>query len=1071
MVTESKVKIFLSSTFIDLVKVRSDVSQWLTSVFGADLIIMETIGSDTAPPDINSVRRVRECDFFVGIYAYRYGTIDQISGKSITELELDEAKNAFSSGSLSEILLYVTDTNASWPIELRETDRVAQAGLQRLREKAKQHSVTYFKDEYELLKYIIRDVNVKLSEHFSKVSTKLRRLILPARKILFRPVGMEFIASEYRDYLIGREKDVKKLFPLLDDNPIVLLLGDSGVGKTSLIHAGLIPKIIERGFRPIYTRPLGLPCTDITRQIQTTIFESGTAYRGPLVPLLAEISTALRKRRVLVIIDQFEDVLAARENRETDELVSELRRIRELLIPTLRMLISYRADLEGRLGEYWQKISGSPNGLPRVYLSGITKDEAWVGVRKAAQDLSIDIEVRPSEQKRIKNDLVVSSHALGLPDVYPPYIQMLMDHIWSSAERANGAYRISNYQQAGGMEGVIGGYLNRQLGYAHDKEGHVQAVLVSLVRSYGVKTQRSIDEIVTDTALDKLQCDVALEKLIDLRLVRHIDPYYEISHDFIAKRIISELVDSEEREFKRFRELLTSKAAAYKTTKASLTSEELLMIYKWKERVIPNDMELQLLLSSWLQREGPGLYWLLHVKPSKVLEWLRAEESKEDIDQDRKVSIILLRKKLGEKPLADEDYFAFHGYQLSAEMAALILEDPLSLPTKLVSYGLHHRREEVRDACKNAVVLKVKHGDWSWIVQFRKSNSAIYREAYVSLVLAEDVLAPNEKIPKSKFAEEFSLLKKIASTSNSSEAKSLLKMLQKKHPPVWISVFGEALTYLRQGRMTNVIRKSIRASREKAEILLAAIDGETDPDDFDALMSAYEDFNVKEKGRYETKVIYAKANGLAHSISRSMPRAHLPRLRQAMKKIRLTASSRQLVHALLEYGNLSDFKLILSRIGAQEQEIDFWNHSQLAQTVAKRMERIAKRIPGFLRKLVGRKEFWEYVSNDDRPKLPRTDLLPLRLSENRRLFIRLAAYGMIGAATKEDKELLTKLATHNYGLIARAAAIRLVRLLGDKALRELSAKVEESIQKGESKSLADALRSAEIEFFSVASLW
>jgi hypothetical protein len=271
--------------------------------------------------------------------------------------------------------------------------------------------------------------------------------------------------------------------------------------------------------------------------------------------------------------------------------------------------------------------------------------------------------------------------------------------------------------------------------------------------------------------------------------------------------------------------------------------------------------------------------------------------------------------------------------------------------------------------------------------------------------------------------------------------------------------------------MTNVIRKSIRASREKAEILLAAIGGETDPDDFDALMSAYEDFNVKEKGRYETKVIYAKANGLAHSISRSMPRAHLPRLRQAMKNIRLTASSRQLIHALLEYGNLSDFKLILSRIGAQEQEIDFWNHSQLAQMVAKRMERIAKRIPGFLRKLVGRKEFWEYVSNDDRQKLPRTDLLPLRLSENRRLFIRLAAYGMIGAATKEDKELLTKLATHNYGLIARAAAIRLVRLLGDKALRELSAKVEESIQKDESKSLADALRSAEIEFFSVASLW
>ncbi len=81
-------KVFLSSTFVDLGDVRVDVSRWLTGVFGAELIIMETFGSDAAPPNITSVRRVRECDIFVGIYARRYGTIDEVSGRSITELEL-----------------------------------------------------------------------------------------------------------------------------------------------------------------------------------------------------------------------------------------------------------------------------------------------------------------------------------------------------------------------------------------------------------------------------------------------------------------------------------------------------------------------------------------------------------------------------------------------------------------------------------------------------------------------------------------------------------------------------------------------------------------------------------------------------------------------------------------------------------------------------------------------------------------------------------------------------------------------------------------------------------------------
>ena len=70
-------KVFLSSTFVDLGKARAEVSAWLTGVFGAELIVMETFGSDTTPPDITSIRRVRECDAFIGIYARRYGTVDQ----------------------------------------------------------------------------------------------------------------------------------------------------------------------------------------------------------------------------------------------------------------------------------------------------------------------------------------------------------------------------------------------------------------------------------------------------------------------------------------------------------------------------------------------------------------------------------------------------------------------------------------------------------------------------------------------------------------------------------------------------------------------------------------------------------------------------------------------------------------------------------------------------------------------------------------------------------------------------------------------------------------------------------
>ncbi len=129
--------------------------------------------------------------------------------------------------------------------------------------------------------------------------------------------------------------------------------------------------------RPIYTRPLGLPCTDIAQKIQTTIFEGPAKYKGPLLPLLAETSSALKNTGVLLIIDQFEDVLAAQDVHETTQLLEGLRSIYELDDPSLRVLISYRADLEGRLGQYWQQISGSPKGLTRHYLSGINDEYAW----------------------------------------------------------------------------------------------------------------------------------------------------------------------------------------------------------------------------------------------------------------------------------------------------------------------------------------------------------------------------------------------------------------------------------------------------------------------------------------------------------------------------------------------------------------------------------------------------------------------------------------------------------------------------------------------------------------------
>ena len=52
----------------------------------------------------------------------------------------------------------------------------------------------------------------------------------------------------------GREADKKKLFRLVKYNFLTAVFGKSGIGKTSLLNAGLFPQLREEGFLPIRLR-------------------------------------------------------------------------------------------------------------------------------------------------------------------------------------------------------------------------------------------------------------------------------------------------------------------------------------------------------------------------------------------------------------------------------------------------------------------------------------------------------------------------------------------------------------------------------------------------------------------------------------------------------------------------------------------------------------------------------------------------------------------------------------------------------------------------------------------------
>ncbi|MGO8744235.1 MAG: hypothetical protein ACLQUR_17770 [Limisphaerales bacterium] len=567
-----------------------------------------------------------------------------------------------------------------------------------------------------------------------------------------------------------------------------------------------------------------------------------------------------------------------------------------------------------------------------------------------------------------------------------------------------------------------------------------------------------------DTGLDRARCEAVLEKLIDLRLVRHIESYYEVTHDFVARKIINELADSEEREFKRFRELLSSQAAAYSTTRGTLTNEELLMLYKHRQRIIPNDQELRLLLASWVRGEGPGIYWLLNVPPAKLTDLLAAEEHGQGFTGDEQAKVVLLKRKLGEQPFADGDFSSFRNYQLSWELTRLISEIPHALPDELLRYSLRHRREEVREATIQAIAEQTKAGKLTWISRLRVSASQANFQAYLQLVGMRDIPISNQ-ITASRAQLEFSQLQRLERAATSREAHEQYRRLARLRPPKRVRLFGKALLLLKTGCLCNLLRARERVSREAYSISLEAVRSQVTTAEFKMLLNTYSALAVKPSGQTERRSDDVNAWAIANAISRVSKAEHLPLLRRAIETLRFSPAIRPLILASLRHGALKDFELLLERVSHADEKVELWNHIQIGHEAASLMRRTCTRMPKGLKLCFNRKEFWTYILPKERRKTTAKDLLPIKTADNRALFVRLVGYGMIGVASTRHTTTLVRLSTHEYSQLARAAATRLADLLGENALKVLANEIDVRLRTRNLDPFAYALRYAEMRVF------
>jgi len=433
-------------------------------------------------------------------------------------------------------------------------------------------------------------------------------------------VGMDYFTEADASRFKGRDDDAQALWHRVMAVPLTLLVGDSGVGKTSLIHAGLLPLLHRAGWRTCYTRPFDEPDRFIVRDLWRDLLGGEAPATVAIVETLERAYKAERACKLLVVLDQFEDVIRVPLPEMLDGLRKALVAAQAERFRNLHVLVSYRTDAEATLGPFFQGITGSDRGLPRTYLQPLSH----AGARAALETGFAEAQVAVSGPllDMMADELEAQTPT---PGVYPPYVQMVGETLCRLAREKNEPILTGElYHTEGGCREIIGRYLLQRLAEFGEQEEAARRVLVALVRSTGVKGLRSSEELQAETRLDSDLLASLLAKLVDKRMIRHLGSgQYEIVHDHLAQLVDREIVSNEERQLKELREFLDLKARAYTASYSPLQPADMARLYAVRQHITPTDDQLRLLLHSCLLEQGPAWFWLRDAQATRYLPLLR----------------------------------------------------------------------------------------------------------------------------------------------------------------------------------------------------------------------------------------------------------------------------------------------------------------------------------------------------------------------------------------------------------------------------------------------------------------